>query len=75
MCPTREAGRRLGDGLAVAQFLRTVLRYLRGRPIGVRDWGSSHKELLVGEHVRGNPRVDLEGLAGYATELNPVEGL
>ncbi len=40
----------------------------------VRDWGSNHKELLVGEHVDGKPWVNLEGLPGYATELNPVQG-
>lgn len=57
----------------VVQFLRGLLRHLRGRVVVVWDRGPNHKGPVVRAFLRRNRRVRLEMLPPYAPELNPVE--
>jgi transposase len=59
----------------VADFLRGLLRQLRGRVIVVWDGGNNHKGDPIRELLRRFPRLSLERLPAYAPELNPVEWL
>lgn len=61
-------------GEDAADFLRQVLRHLRGHVVVVWDNGSIHKVQAVREVCR-NPRLHLVSLPPYAPELNPIEGL
>jgi transposase len=63
------------DAAAVVEFLRGLLRRLRGRVIVVWDGGSNHKGPLIRELLRQYPRLHLERLPAYAPDLNPVEML
>jgi putative transposase len=65
--------RRFLDGGRVADFLRWLLRHLRGRVIVVWDRGTNHKGAAVGAVLRRFPRLSVEWLPSYAPELNPVE--
>lgn len=79
-------GRRLGlyfrtavngsfTGATVADFLRHLLRHLRGRVVVVGDRWSGHRGPDVRAVQAANPRLHLESLPAYAPELNPVEHL
>lgn len=57
----------------VADFLRQLLRHLRGHVIVVWDGGSIHKGPPIAEVCRAFPRLHLERFPGYAPELNPAE--
>jgi DDE superfamily endonuclease len=59
----------------VVEFLRNLLRHLRGKVIVVWDGGSNHKGPLVRAFLRRNRRVRLERLPAYAPDLNPVEAV
>lgn len=59
----------------VADFLRDLLRQLRGRVIVVWDGGSNHKGEPIRDLLRRYPRLRLERLPSDAPELNPVEAL
>jgi putative transposase len=59
----------------VADFLRELLRHLRGKVIVVWDRGSNHKGGPIREVLRRFPRLSLEWLPAYAPDLNPVEAL
>lgn len=59
--------------VGVADFLRDVLRRLRGRVIVVWDRGSNHKGHPIRDLLRRFPRLTIEWLPAYAPELNPVE--
>jgi transposase len=58
-----------------ADFLKALLRQIRGRLIVVWDGGPMHR----GEHIRQvlaqYPRLTIERLPPYAPDLNPVEAL
>jgi transposase len=58
-----------------AEFLRYLLRHLRGAVIVVWDGGSMHKGDPIREVLQNFPRLSLERLPPYAPELNPVEYL
>ena len=58
---------------AVTEFLRNLLRHLRGKVIVIWDGGSNHKGPLVRDLLRRFPRLHLEPLPPYAPDLNPVE--
>jgi putative transposase len=58
-----------------ADFLRYLLRHLRGAVIVVWDGGSMHKGEPIRQLLRDFPRLSLERLPPYAPELNPVEYL
>jgi len=58
-----------------ADFLRELLRHLRGPVIAVWDNGPAHKGDAIRQVLADYPRLDLEWLPSYAPELNPVEQL
>jgi len=57
----------------VADFLRTLLRHLRGPVILIWDNGRIHKGPFIADVLKGHPRLQVEWFPGYAPELNPVE--
>jgi putative transposase len=57
----------------VIEFLRDLLKHLRGNVVVVWDRGSNHKGPLVSQFLRRNRRLTLEQLPPWAPELNPVE--
>ncbi len=59
----------------VADFLRDLLRHLRGKVVVVWDGGSNHKGEPIRELLAAYPRLRLERLPGYAPDLNPVEAV
>ena len=58
-----------------ADFLRSLLRRLRGAVIVVWDGGPMHKGDAIRAVLRDFPRLSLERLPPYTPELNPVEYL
>jgi len=62
-------------GATVADFLRHLLRHLRGRVIVVWDRWNGHKGPDVRAVRADHPRLRLESLPAYAPDLNPVEYL
>ena len=58
-----------------AEFLRAMLRHLRGPVIVVWDGGPMHKGEPIRHVLDDFPRLILEKLPPYAPELNPVEYL
>jgi putative transposase len=58
-----------------AEFLRGVLRQLRGRVIVLWDRGNMHLGPPIRELLRRFPRLELQSFPPYAPELNPVEQL
>lgn len=63
------------NNVAVADFLRDLLRHLRGQVIVVWDNGPNHKGDPIRAVRADYPRLDIEWLPPYAPELNPVEQL
>jgi transposase len=61
------------DEVAVAWFLRQLLRHLRGRVIVLWDRGSMHHGPEIRQVLQRHQRLQLEELPPYAPELNPVE--
>jgi transposase len=59
----------------VCQFLRHLLRHLRGRVIVIWDNGKPHKGDPIRHFCRSYPRLHLERFPAYAPELNPDEGV
>jgi hypothetical protein len=59
----------------VVEFLRDLLRHLRGKVVVVWDGGGNHKGPLLRGFLRRNRRLTLERLPAYAPELNPVEAV
>jgi putative transposase len=59
----------------VADFLRDLLRHLRGRVIVVWDNGSMHRGPAIRDVLKAHPRLSIEHLPPYAPEFNPVEQL
>ena len=57
----------------VIEFLRDLLKHLRGNVVVVWDRGSNHKGPLIREFLARNRRLTLEPLPPWAPELNPVE--
>lgn len=62
-------------GATVADFLRQLLRHIRGRVIVVWDRWSGHRGADVRAVLDAHPRLQIESLPAYAPELNPVEHL
>ena len=57
----------------VVEFLRNLLRHLRGKVIVVWDGGSNHKGPVIRKFLAQNKRLRLERLPAYSPDLNPVE--
>ena len=58
-----------------SDFLRYLLRHLRGKVIVVWDGGPMHKGDPIRAVLHDYPRLHLERLPPYAPDLNPVEYL
>ena len=58
-----------------ADFLRSLLKRLRGSVIVVWDGGPMHKGDAIRALLHDSPRLSLEKLPPYSPELNPVEYL
>jgi transposase len=69
----------LADGFftaeAVVEFLRDLLKHLRGKVVVVWDGGGNHKGPAIRDFLRRNKRLTLERLPAYAPDLNPVEAV
>ena len=67
------------DGFFTAQkvvdYLRDLLKHLRGNVIVVWDRGANHKGPIVREFLKQNRRLRLEMLPSWAPDLNPVEAV
>jgi putative transposase len=59
----------------VCEFLRHILRHLKGRVIVIWDNAKIHKGEVIREFCRSYNRLHLEAFPPYAPELNPVEGV
>lgn len=59
----------------VADYLRDLLKHLRGRVIVVWDNGPMHKGQAIRDLLEQYPRLTIEHLPPYAPEFNPVEQL
>ena len=59
----------------VVDFLRDLLRYLRGNVILVWDRLNAHRSKRVQDWRTIYPRLTIEWLPPYAPELNPIEYL
>lgn len=57
----------------VADFLRLLLRHLRGNVILLWDGASIHKGSFIEKVQKHYPRLYVERFPAYAPELNPVE--
>lgn len=77
-------GRRLGFYFATApggfftadkvvEFLRDLLKHLRGNVVVVWDRGGNHKGPVIRRFLARNRRLWVEMLPPWAPELNPVE--
>jgi hypothetical protein len=60
---------------AVADFVRHLLRHLRGPVILVWDRWSGHRGVAIRALQAAHPRLELQSLPAYAPVLNPVEHL
>lgn len=57
----------------VIQFLRHLLRHIRGHIVLLWDRGLQHRAGIVREFLRNTPRLHVHLLPPYAPELNPDE--
>jgi transposase len=57
----------------VVEFLRELLKHLRGKVIVVWDGGPNHKGPAIRKLLARNKRLRLERLPAYSPDLNPVE--
>jgi len=63
------------DAAKVADFLRHLLRQVRGSVVVIWDNGSPHKGEAVRALLRRCSRLRVEALPPYAPELNPDEAV
>ena len=63
------------DGLRVNDFLRHLLKHLRGHVFVIWDNASIHRGQPVRDLCRRSSRLHLVALPPYAPELNPDEGV
>jgi putative transposase len=61
------------QALDVADFLRALLRHLRGHILLLWDRGSIHRGPAIEAIYQAHPRLHLEAFPAYAPELNPAE--
>jgi transposase len=57
----------------VIEFLRDLLRHVRGSLVLLWDRLNAHRGRLVQEFLQRHPRLDTEHFPAYAPELNPNE--
>ncbi len=61
--------------LEVCEFLRHLLRHLRGPIIALLDNSNTHKGEPLEQLLDRHPRLSIEYFPSYAPELNPDEGV
>jgi transposase len=61
------------QAIHVADFLRALLRHLRGHVMVLWDQGSIHRGPAIEAVQQAHPRLHLQEFPAYAPELNPVE--
>jgi transposase len=61
--------------LQARDFLRQLLRHLRGHVFVLWDGGNPHRGLLVRELCARSKRLHLQRFPAYAPEFNPDEGV
>lgn len=59
----------------VVEFLRELLKHLRGKVVVVWDRGGNHKGAVLRKFLARNHRLQLEFLPPWAPELNPIEAV
>ena len=59
----------------VVDFLRDLLKHLRGRVVVIWDGGPNHRGPALRDFLRRNRRLRLERLPAYSPHLNPVEAV
>jgi transposase len=59
----------------VVEFLRDLLKHLRGNVIVVWDNGPNHKGQVIRDFLKRNRRLRLESLPPWAPDHNPVESV
>lgn len=59
----------------VVEFLRDLLKHLRGKVIVIWDGGPNHKGPVLRKFLARNQRLRLERLPAYSPDLNPVESV
>ena len=59
----------------VVEYLRDLLKHLRGSVIVVWDRGPNHRGEVIREFLRKNKRLRLEMLPPWAPDHNPVEAV
>ena len=59
----------------VVEFLRELLKHLRGNVVVVWDRGGNHKGPVIRKFLARNRRLKLEMLPPWAPDLNPVEAV
>ena len=57
----------------VIEFLKYLLRHLRGNVVLLWDGGKIHRAVKVKEFIAQKARLRVYRFPGYAPELNPVE--
>jgi transposase len=60
-------------GPEVVQFLRQLLKHLRGPVVLLWDSGKPHRGAVVQDYLVRHPRLRTHRFPGYAPELNPDE--
>lgn len=65
--------RRTLRGEEVAEFLKQLLRHVRGPLVLLWERGPIHRRTLVQDFLHRHPRVHPEYFPAYAPELNPAE--
>lgn len=61
------------NGLDIRDFLKYLLRHLRGPVVLLWDRGPIHRRKEVKEFIRQRTRLHVEFFPAYAPELNPAE--
>jgi putative transposase len=60
-------------GVEVVQFLRHLVRHVRGPVVLLWDGGTIHRRRIVHDFLRRRPRLHVYPFPAYAPELNPDE--
>lgn len=63
------------NAVKVVEFLRDLLKHLRGNVIVVWDNGRNHKGPIIREFLKKQRRLRLEALPPWAPDHNPVEAV
>ncbi len=70
-----QAQERAFDAVAVTEFLRHLLRAVPGKVLVIWDGAPIHRSRVIKVFLqaKGNERLEVEALPGYAPDLNPLD--